>query len=399
MSRRSGQVGRVELKANAWRGRYREDVPGRDRRVYKSVHIAPTRGPGAINKSEAQRRLMEIIAESGVNKDVTLRKYEAASLTTTFREQAERWIAAIQVRKRKPVKPHTVMTWKAALKRLYEQIGDMPLSAVDNLAVRDNVVQPMSEDGFAPKTISNDVGLVKMVVASAVNGNGEEVYAVKWNHDFMDLPDIGEQNKPTFSGAEVDLIIANANSEHAVLYALLAGSGLRIGEALALRVVDVSGYTISISQSLWNGKLQSPKTKNGVRQVDLHSSLAVVLNALIGTRTSGFVFSTRHASNLLRKSLHPILAKMGREACGFHAFRRYRNTHLRKARVPDGLIQYWMGHAGSSMTDNYDRVREDLEFRRFTAEQAGLGFTPPEARKPVAPHAPHLNPEKSLVTA
>jgi integrase len=67
-------------------------------------------------------------------------------------------------------------------------------------------------------------------------------------------------------------------------------------------------------------------------------------------------------ANVLRRSLHEILKDI---ACGFHAFRRFRNTHLRTARIRDGLIQFWMGHAGETMTDNYDRVREDLEFRRF----------------------------------
>jgi integrase len=383
MSRRSGQVGRVEQKRGAWRGRYLEDVPGRDRRVYRSRYIAPASGPGAINKSQAERRLMEIIAEAGINKDVTLLKYEAASLTTTFKEQGERWITSIQVRKRKPVKPHTVQTWKAALKRLCEQIGDIPLSAIRNRAVRDHVVRPMSEDGFAPKTISNDVGLIKMVVASAINDDGEELYPVKWDHNFMDLPDIGEQKTPTFSEAEVDQIIVSANDEHAVLYALLAGAGLRIGEALALKVEDVTGSTLRINKSLWNGILQSPKTINGKREVDIHSSLAVVLHSRIGNRTSGFVFSNRHTSNLLRKSLHPILAKIGHEPCGFHAFRRFRITRLRKE-IPEkeSMIRFWIGHANKSVTDGYDFVRQDREYRRLTAEQAGLGFTPPEVRKP-----------------
>ena len=54
-------------------------------------------------------------------------------------------------------------------------------------------------------------------------------------------------------------------------------------------------------------------------------------------------------ANVLRRSLHEVLKNIGRQACGFHAFRRFRNTHLRKARVPDGLIQFWMGHGVSPL--------------------------------------------------
>jgi hypothetical protein len=46
------------------------------------------------------------------------------------------------------------------------------------------------------------------------------------------------------------------------------------------------------------------------------------------------------------------------------------------------------------MTDHYDKVREEVKFRRDVAEQVGLRFNPPEARKSVAPFAPHLNPEE-----
>ncbi len=45
------------------------------------------------------------------------------------------------------------------------------------------------------------------------------------------------------------------------------------------------------------------------------------------------------------------------------ASRRFRNTLLRKPDVPDGLIQFWMGHERKNMTDVYDNCRDDLEYR------------------------------------
>jgi integrase len=97
-------------------------------------------------------------------------------------------------------------------------------------------------------------------------------------------------------------------------------------------------------------------------------------------------------SNVLRRSLHKILEKMGREKCGFHAFRRYRVTHLRKQRVPEDLLRFWIGHAPESVTDIYVKLKEDVDFRKFTAEQAGLGFhmSTVEPKLPVAPIAPKI---------
>ena len=412
MSRRSGQNGRIERKGNALYARFWLDVPGQQSRAYKCVRICPVSGPGSLNKFEQKRRLKEIIAEFGANSEATLRKAEAVNLGTTFQQQSERWLKSVQTRKRNPIKPRTASTWASYLFYLNRQIGEMPLSSVNNLTVKDSVIAKMAaelKDGkarFSPKSITNYVQIVKMVVASAVNEKGEEIYPVKWNHDFMDLPVIEGQNKPSFTAEEISTILSEAEGQDQLLYALLAGTGLRIGEAFALQIQDIRGEVIHVRHSHWNGRLYSPKTKNAIREIDLPSSLAEALHDHIAGRTEGFVFETSagtplHQSNVLRRSLHPILEKIGRETCGFHSFRRFRVTYLRKCRVPEDLLRFWIGHADKSITDGYSKVKEDVEFRRFTAEQAGLGFHMPTVapKLPVAPIAPKTEVGNFLVTA
>jgi hypothetical protein len=68
---------------------------------------------------------------------------------------------------------------------------------------------------------------------------------------------------------------------------------------------------------------------------------------------------------------------VGLRKCGLHAFRRYRTTWLRKNRVPEDLIRYWIGHADRTVTDGYSKVKEDREFRREVCAQVGLGFALP----------------------
>jgi len=69
----------------------------------------------------------------------------------------------------------------------------------------------------------------------------------------------------------------------------------------------------------------------------------------------------------------------GDHKAGHHAFRRFRNTYLRNyTPCPDGLQKYWMGHAGETMTDLYDKVREDLQFRLEWVEKCGIGFELPD---------------------
>jgi len=63
--------------------------------------------------------------------------------------------------------------------------------------------------------------------------------------------------------------------------------------------------------------------------------------------------------------------------CGLHAFRRYRISECRKARVHEDLLRYWVGHASRGMTDHYSHLAEDLDLRKASVLEAGLGFEVP----------------------
>ena len=65
------------------------------------------------------------------------------------------------------------------------------------------------------------------------------------------------------------------------------------------------------------------------------------------------------------------------------AFRRYRVTHLRKNRVPEDVLRFWIGHADKTVTDGYSKVKDDVEFRLLCATNVGLGFVLP-AETPTA---------------
>jgi integrase len=55
------------------------------------------------------------------------------------------------------------------------------------------------------------------------------------------------------------------------MFTLLALTGLRIGEVVALQwqYVDLQSRTVKVAQSLWNGKLVPPKTKSSVRTIQI----------------------------------------------------------------------------------------------------------------------------------
>src|SRR6266542_2515828 len=64
----------------------------------------------------------------------------------------------------------------------------------------------------------------------------------------------------------------------------------------------------------WNGTVQFPKTRNAIRDIDLHSTLARMLKEFVGSRTAGFLFQTKverplSQSDILNRDLHPILER------------------------------------------------------------------------------------------
>jgi integrase len=58
---------------------------------------------------------------------------------------------------------------------------------------------------------------------------------------------------------------------------------------------------------------------------------------------------------------YPILEAAGIPKAGFHAFRRSRVAHLRKERVPEDLIRFWLGHGDKTVTDGYSRLKQDTD--------------------------------------
>jgi integrase len=294
MSRRSGQNGYIEKKGGAYVVRFWMDVPEQEKRVHKSVRICPVSGNGKMSKPERERRAKQIIAESGADTEQHFRTVQQVNLGTTFQQQADWWVEHIQTRKRNPVKPHTAGTWRSHLKWINQRIGGMPLASVNNSTAK-MLVAEMAQNGSSPKTIFNYLQVIKQVIASAVDENGEQKHSRKWNHEFIDLPVVENQNTPMFTTEQVSQIVSRASGQYRVLYALLAGTGMRIGEALGLEVGSVSadGQTITVKQSAWEGRIQSPKTRNAYRQIDIHPSLASLLLEHIGGRTSGFLLPSR----------------------------------------------------------------------------------------------------------
>jgi integrase len=376
LSRRIGQKGSVFQHSHQWDpagkayGRFWVDVPG-SKRQRRTIALGVCRTP-----SIAKQKLREHLETTGVNSKQTFTSTTAPA--TTVRAQAAKWIQAVSTRLRKPVKPATISGWQHSLdKWILPNLGDLLLADTGNAALK-GLVEKMSCAGLSAQTIVTHSKVVKMVVASAVNSEGEQIHPRKWNHNFIGLPivDPNKQHRPTITETELGEILASAKRQYLVLFTLLAGTGLRIGEALGLKSTDLSPdcRVLYVRRSIWNGQEQEPKTPAAVREVDIAEPLSRVLRAFVVGK-SGYLFATKNGRSLQHRNVHRALHATGAKV-GFHAFRRFRTETLRRAQVPEDLTKLWLGHSKSSVTDFYaGGLSKDFAWRRKWCDRVGLGFS------------------------
>jgi integrase len=362
--------------ANEWNpkapayGRYWTDVPGCDDRKRRVVSLGV-----CLSRSTAKRKLREHIEREGINSKEYFNTNAAPAMT--LRAQAGKWIAYASTRRRKPVKPATIWGWQHALdKWILPNLGDKLLADVSNGALRE-LVEKMAAAGLSAQTIVTYAKIVKMVVASAVDDEGDQLYPRKWNHDFIGLPIVRkeEQHRPTVTGSEVENILANSKRRYAVLFAVLAGTGLRIGEVLALKVTDLSPdcRVLYVRRSIWAGKEQQPKTPNAIREVDIDEPLARLLQDHAAGK-SDYLFAASTGNPLMQRNVLGVLHDT--KKVGLHAFRRFRTEVLRRARTPEDLVRLWLGHSKETVTDFYaGGLKNDTAWRQEWCERAGLGFS------------------------
>ena len=387
MTRRKWQQGYVfqkgRTKSDPWCPdepcyvQFWRDVPGQEDPKREALALGVCR-----TRTVAERKAAEKLEQIGVNSTQT---FIEATSSVTFKRQGEIWLKSLSARKRNPLEQTTIDTRRYALdKWIYPFLGERLLSEVTNRAMRD-FVEHIS--GLAAATVRDYSNIVKAVVASAIDENGEQVFPRTWNEEFIDAPVVKHQKQPSTTGEGMGRILRASVGQYRVLYALLAGCGpLRAGEALGIEIdkhISEDFRTLYIRQKAKRGAIQPyMKTQNGERDVDLPGKLAAMLREFIGDRRAGLLFCTSTGgqllqSNTLQDSLHPTLKALDHPKGGFNIFRRYRITHLKKAECPEALEHFWSGHAQTHVSERYTKLLQDRAYRLEWADKIGPGFELP----------------------
>jgi integrase len=269
------------------------------------------------------------------------------------------------------------------------------------------LVAKMNGGKLSPKSVNTYFRVAASVVASAEDADGNPLYPRKWNPEKLDLPvvDAKQQHRPTIDEKTMTFLASCRNPNERMLFILCGATGMRIGEVLGLEIDKHFAddfTTIRVRQQARGSTVTTEvKTKNAIRDIDVHPGVARLLRQFIGGRKKGLLFSSRNGkplnrSNIRNRILYPILEAMGVEKGGPHVFRRFRATWLRKQKAPENLIRLWLGHGQATVTDLYVNIDNEKAWRKKEAERVGVGFTLPAS---VVPNVPKLHQNSAVEIA
>jgi len=185
----------------------------------------------------------------------------------------------------------------------------------------------------------------------------------------IDTPRAAKKPISIFQKDELDRILGEAECERVPigpLVVFLAYTGMRIGEAIALRwgSVDLANRTLKIEETQVEVKGKAlfgpPKSPSSVREVEFGERCARALQRLRNESGAvplprAFVFCDRKGgplrrSNALRRGLHPLLQRAEVKPRGWHVFRHTHVSMLLRAGVPVHDVGRRVGHRDGSVT-------------------------------------------------
>jgi integrase len=297
---------------------------------------------------------------------------------TTFAEQAKTFLTEGANRAKRPFRPNTLKTYKSQIETVINPlIGSNNLQDVNNALLK-SVCLELGEQEYSAKSIGDILTVIKQIVKSAVDSEGNFLYPRVWNTKFIDAPSVEDQKQPTIDASSLSEALSKAAWSEKPLFVILAATGLRIAEALALHVGPDNGITsywipqeskIIVRQQRDGGNFGPTKTKAGVREVDLAPELNEFLKQTIRASAQSTYLLFPQSEAFYRESLVKI-GILG----GFHTLRRFRVSYLKSVSVPDMLIKFWSGHAAGDITERYTKVGSEIQIRKEAAAKAGLGF-------------------------
>jgi integrase len=249
---------------------------------------------------------------------------------------------------------------KASTQGLYQQhlehhllptFGDYELEQINRLRIEQFLASKSSLSWWSRRGI--------LTVLSAVLGAAVEWNALDHNAAIgITLPKKAEKNLKVIPSPEQwRSLVASLDANTGLLVRLLAITGLRVSEAIALRWSDVDWamQVVCVRRRWYRGNMDTPKTLASLRPRRI-GPLVDELRELMPAQ-DGFIFGGEQPideRNELREKLRPALRGLGLPVgTGWHMFRRLHVSLLQASGASPIESGKLVGHTTMAMTANY----------------------------------------------
>lgn len=257
------------------------------------------------------------------------------------------------------MRPQTLSDYRDALTRdAVPFFGPMRLVSIEPRDVKRYAAE-LASRGLAPASVRKTLAPVRALFATAFEDGlicGNPAAGLRIVQQVED--EAGEPRVKALTENELRALLAEVPDEWRLFFELLAHTGLRIGEAIALTWADVDfgQRRVNVRRRLYRGRFDAPKSRYGRRAIPLSEGLARTLWRLRGTEPSEALLFTTHdgtpldAKNLAARVLKPAAKRAGVPWVGFHTFRHTCATTLFRHGINAKQAQMWLGHHSPAFT-------------------------------------------------
>lgn len=272
----------------------------------------------------------------------------------------------------------TLYDYERTLKRCgaMKKFGATPVDLIQDIEIeewateRTKYVSPQTGEPLSPKTIRNEFSIISAVFTHAIKRRWIATSPAQW----VELPEVRKPPIRVLSDEEYSAILAHTRRDFRPLVQFLAVTGMRWGEATALRWGDfrvTPGAVYVTVQRAWkrdeksSRKIGVSKTASGDRNISIPRSLYESLGE--PGKASAYVFTTSTGAVLRHAYFHERIWRKAIYAAGvtpapkIHDLRHYCASVLLAEGVPMYVVSKRLGHSSIKVTvDTYSFLTPDM---------------------------------------
>ena len=284
-----------------------------------------------------------------------------------FADYARAWIAGCSGRGSHRIGERTRLEYARDMENhVLPWMGQTRLGRVSRKTIRDLVAHLQGDDcNLADASVRRVMAPVKACLATAYEDGDLAANPAQGVRILATPRPVGETRAKALTREQLALLIERTDPRWQSLIRLLASTGLRISEALALTWADVdlgNRPSVTVSKAVKRdepGRIGVPKSRNSNRTVPLSTSLAMELRARRAEsewgRYEDWVFATDAGtlpsdSNLRHRVLRPAAKAAGVPKLGFHGLRHTFASILIDEGRNIRQVSALLGHASPSFT-------------------------------------------------